>query len=345
MDHLDARSRRSSREVEASYTPRLSARGSRPPAADDSRSLAELAAGFAGLRSQAERVAQRHGEGTRSTLDSVEQMGQSISAAMDSRKVSVAEARRRSAAAGGGPGGGPGGGGGGGGAAAAAVPPADLEAAARAMVDAWLDRRGLVQYAERIIFAFQEAAYRPHEWTHTLETMGADELKEFIAAVEKSPAPNEGAEDVAPARRRSRGTGGGGGGGERTATMGAAPDGLAGTLAEVSRLSAGPKAGRRAGGGVRPTSRETAAREGKAGRRGQGMEVVPRAAAGAATTASVRDSKGSTRAGGGSGGGGGGGGAAGGPTKPRAGRRAAAEAATAAANRGRRAAAMAGSAR
>jgi hypothetical protein len=308
MEGLDARSRRSSRNVEhpGSMTPRLSARGG---ADEDGLSLAQLAEGVAGLSSQADRVAQQRGEGTRSTLDSMEEMSKSLAAAMNSRKVSVAEARRRAGVA-------PGGG-----ARPDPVSDTDLDEAARAMVDAWLEPRGLAQYGERIIFAFKEAEYRPHEWTHTLDSMGPDELREFIAAVEKSPAPNEGDVEGGRARRRSRGG--------SVPAAGTASDSLSGTLAEVARISGPPKAGRRAGGAVagrggrRPSgdSPGSEIKPGKVGRRaGQGMEAVPRAAAG-----SGRES--------------------GGRSGPRAGRRAAAAAATAAANRGRRAAAMAGQAR
>lgn len=310
MDGLDARSRRSSRNVEpVPLTPRLSARGAGEE--EDGLCLAQLAAGVAGLSSKAEQVAQRCGEDTRSTLDSVEQMGKNIAATMDSRKVSVAEARRQAGSAGGG--------------RVDQVSAADLEAAARTMLISWLEPRKLAQYADRIVFAFKEAQYRPHEWTHTLDSMGPDELREFIAAVEKSPAPNEGEMEVGRGRRRSRGGGSDPG-------PGYASDGLAGTLAEVARIS-GPKAGRRAGVGRsvggRPKSGESAGKEsklGKTGRRGQGMEAVPRAAAAQERGVRVAPS-GGARPG------------------PRAGRRAAAEAATAAANRGRRAAAMAGSAR
>lgn len=311
MDGLDVRSRRSSRNVEPSpLTPRPSARGG--GADEDGLSLAQLAAGVAGLSSQVDRVAQQCGEDTRATLDSVEQMSKSLAATVDSRKVSVAEARRRAGMAGG--------------ARADDVSAVNLEAAARAMVDEWLGPRKLAQYADRIVFAFKEAQYRPHEWSHTLDSMGPDELREFIAAVEKSPAPNEGETDTGRARRRSRGGGSAPG-------PGTASDGLSGTLAEVARIS-GPKAGRRAGGGSRseggrPPSDDAAGTElksRKVGRRGQSMEAVPRAAAGQERGARAVPSVG-TRPG------------------PRAGRRAAAEAATAAANRGRRAAAMAGPAR
>jgi len=66
-------------------------------------------------------------------------------------------------------------------------------AEARTMVDTWLDQRGLAQYTDRIVLAFQEAEYKPHEWMDTLESMGrdGDELNEFIAALEKWPMPNE----------------------------------------------------------------------------------------------------------------------------------------------------------
>ncbi len=306
------RSRRSSRNVEpGSLTPRLSARGDTD---EEGRSLAQLAAGVAGLSSQADKVAQQRGEDTRSTLNSMEEMSKSLTAALDSRKVSVAEARRRAGVAqGGGPRPDP-------------VSAADLDEAARAMVDDWLEPRGLVQYAERIVFAFKEAAYRPHEWTHTLDSMGPDELREFIAAVEKSPAPNEGEVEGGRARRRSRG-------GSVPAAC-TASDGLSGTLAEVARLSGPPKAGRRAGGAVgghggRRLSGDSSGgdiKSGKVGRRaGQGMDAVPRAAAAAAAAPAGpgRESGGRVAGAG-----------------PRAGRRAAAAAATAAANRGRRAAAM-----
>lgn len=309
MDGLDARSRRNSRNVDAaSYTPRHAARSA---AVDDGLSLQQLADGVAGLSNQAERVAQQCGDETRSTLNSVEEMSKTIAAAMDSHTVSVAEARRRAASAAGGS------------AQLASVSPADLEEAARAMVHGWLEPRGLAQYGERIVFAFKEAAYRPHEWTHTLDSMGRDELREFIAAVEKSPAPNEGEADGGRERQRLRGG---------SSAPDAKSDSLSGTLAEATRIS-GPKAGRRAAGaasasrGGRRSSSDThdgETRTGKLGRRSQGMEAVPRAAAG-----SGRDSAGRAVA----------------PSGPRAGRRAAAAAATAAANRGRRAAAMAGQAR
>ena len=188
MEGLDVRSRRSSRNVEpGSLTPRLSARGDTD---EEGRSLAQLAAGVAGLSSQADRVAQQRGDDTRSTLKSMEEMSKSLAAAMDSRKVSVAEARRRAGVAqGGGPRPDP-------------VSAADLDDAARAMVEDWLEPRGLAQYAERIVFAFKEAAYRPHEWTHTLDSMGPNELREFIAAVEKSPAP-KGARPSSPRGARA----------------------------------------------------------------------------------------------------------------------------------------------
>ena len=309
MDGLDARSRRSSRHIpaEGSYTPQHTARSALRASDCESLSLVQLAAGVAGLSNQAERVAQKRGEDTRSTLQSMEQLSNNIAAAMDSRTVSVAEARRRASSAAGGT------------ARSGPVSAADLEEAARAMVDGWLEPRGLAQYAERIIFAFQEAAYRPHEWTHTLESMGPDELREFISAVEKSPAPNEAEMDGGRARRRSRERSRGSVSGPCTASAG-----LSETLAEATRIS-DPKAGRRAGGarGTRRDPCDTYRGEAEPGRRGgQDMEAVPRAAGPRRET--------------------------GGPvtgSAPRAGRRAAVAAAAAAANRGRRAAALAGQAR
>lgn len=310
MDGLDARSRRSSRHIPvegSSYAPQHSARSALRAADGESLSLAQLAAGVAGLSNRAERVAQQRGEDTRSTLQSMEQLSNNIAAAMDSRKVSVAEARRRAGSAAGGT------------TRSGPVSAADLEEAARAMVDGWLEPRGLAQYAERIIFAFQQAAYRPHEWTHTLESMGSSELREFIAAVEKSPAPNEGEMDGGCARRRSRERSRGSAPGACTAS-----DGLSGTLAEATRIS-DPKAGRRAGGarGTRRDPCDTHRGEAEPGQRGgQDIEAVPRAAG-------PRRESGGRVVG----------------SAPRAGRRAAVAAAAAAANRGRRAAAMTGQAR
>ena len=313
MEGLDARSRRSSRNLEpSSLTPRLSARGGAME--DESLSLAQLAAGVTGLSSQVDRVAQQRGEDTRSTLNSVEEMSKNIADTMNSRQVSVAEARRRAGLTANG------------GVRSDPVSAAALEDAARAMVDAWLEPKGLAQYAERIVFAFKEAEYRPHGWTHTLDSMGPDELREFIAAVEKSPAPNEGELEGSRGRRREQG-----GGSAPSASTGS--DRLSGTLAEAARIS-GPKAGRRAAGGRggrRPAGEPAGGdpKPGRVGRRGgQGMEAVPRAA-----SDSGRDSANCAVP------------SAGGTSRPRAGRRAAAAAATAATNRGRRAAAMAGQAR
>lgn len=346
---LDARSRRSSRGEQLSLTPR----GAADAAAAGDLSLSDLDAGVADLEGQAARFAQRSGAGTQQALDEMDQMSANILEAMNGVKVSAAEARRRAgapASSSSSSGAAPGGSAGGGGAKPAPMSAARLEAAARSMVDLWLERRGLVQYAERIVHAFQEALYKPHEWTHTLESMGDDELKEFIAAVEKSPAPNEsGLEDApqaaaAPAAAEPR---------PSRRALRTPPDGLAGTLAEVSRLSqpGPPKAGRRAsssgGGGVKPSSRDGAGPDGsgRVGRRtptsgAPRMEAVPRAA--------VSGPGGGGRGAGGRGRGGSGphatagaGAGAAAPVGARAGRRAAQEAEAAARlERGRRAAAM-----
>ena len=174
MQHggLDARSRRSSRNLDPSpLTPWLSPGG----AMNESLSLAQL--GVTGLSSQVDRVAQQRG-GHALDLELGGGDEQEHSSHDELALVSVAEARRRAGLTANG------------GVRSDPVPPQPWKGSA-CMVDAWLGPKGLAQYAERIVFAFKEAEYRPHEWTHTLDSMGPDELREFIAAVEKSPAPNE----------------------------------------------------------------------------------------------------------------------------------------------------------
>ena len=185
---------------------------------DSALSLQELAAGVAAMDGRVEQARQALVLNTKETIDEVNLMSERLQATLASRKVSIAEARRRrrgdgAGAANGASGGGGGGGGAGagpkapgsagGGAAGAGgatagrrqdvsgVSPAQLEDAARHMVGEWLERRDLARYAGRVVYAFQQAAYRPHEWTHTLDSMGDDELSEFVAALEQSPAPDE----------------------------------------------------------------------------------------------------------------------------------------------------------
>jgi hypothetical protein len=85
--------------------------------------------------------------------------------------------------------------------------PEMLERAAGAMVVDWLRRKGgagglegaggghrgrdPVRLASRALQAFREASYPPHEWLATLESMRTDELQEFLAALEQSPATDE----------------------------------------------------------------------------------------------------------------------------------------------------------
>ena len=75
-----------------------------------------------------------------------------------------------------------------------------LECAAGAMVMSWLKtvvggrsmtQSQLARLANRVQHAFRQAAYQPHEWLMTLESMGPPELAEFMAAIETSPVPGE----------------------------------------------------------------------------------------------------------------------------------------------------------
>ena len=75
-----------------------------------------------------------------------------------------------------------------------------IERAAGAMVMSWLKTAvdgtttqvQLVRLASRVQHAFRQAAYQPHEWLPTLESMSAPEFSAFLAAIETSPVPGEG---------------------------------------------------------------------------------------------------------------------------------------------------------